>query len=137
MFSDTSKSESGHVFDIPLYVDRLMRANNSGAFLIINITPDDFMQLTGAASCVQIDFPLITARQRGFEPKIRNAASSANLEVIENSGSDGSRFLDININGTSDKVAMICSKILRGVFGVSGDIELMFQHDGLAPSEAT
>jgi hypothetical protein len=137
MFSDAPKSESGHVFDIPLYVDRLMRANDACAFLTINITPDDFMQLTGDASGVQIDFPLITARQRGFETKIRHVASGAHLEVIENSGSDGSRFLDMNVNGASDKVAAICSKILRGVFGVSGDVALTFQHDGLAPSDAT
>jgi hypothetical protein len=114
-----------------------MRAPNPGAFLIINITPDDFMQLTGDASGVQIDFPLITARQRSFETKIKEVALRANLEVIDNSGSDGSCFLDLNVNGSSDKVAATCSEILRGVFGVSGDVLLTFQHDGLAPHHAT
>jgi hypothetical protein len=130
------KSESGRVFDIRLYVARLMRANDACAFLIIKIPPDDFMQLTGDESGVQVDFPLITARQRGFETKIREAASRANLEVIENSGSDGSRFLDLNVNGAPDHVAAICSKLLREVFSISGDVELMFEHDGLAPSTA-
>lgn len=137
MFSDAPKSELGRVFDIPFYVDRLMRANNLYAFLVIQIGPDDFMQLTGEASGVQIDFPLITPRQRGFEAKIREVASGEKLEVVENSGSDGSCFLDMNVNGESGKVAAVCSRVLRQVFSVSGDIELIFQHVGLADGDAT
>ena len=95
------------------------------------------MQLTGDESGVQVDFPLITARQRGLETKIRDVASRANLEVIDNSGSDGSRFLDLNVNGAPAHVAAICSKLLRGVFGISGDVELVFEHEGLAPSNTT
>ncbi|HEU5239255.1 MAG TPA: hypothetical protein VFU37_19145 [Pyrinomonadaceae bacterium] len=114
-----------------------MRANNLYALLVIQIGPDDFMQLTADASGVQIDFPLITPRQRAFEAKIREVASGEKLEVVENSGSDGSRFLDMNVNGESGKVAAVCSRVLRQVFSVSGDIELIFQHVGLADGDAT
>src|SRR6266436_2642960 len=77
---------------------------------------DDFMQLTGAERGVQIDFPLVTPRQRGFEDKVREVASRKGLEVVENLGSDGTRFLDMNVNGESREVAAVCSKVLREVF---------------------
>jgi len=114
MFDNVPKFAKGRVFDIPPYVARLMRSKNAYAFLIITIAhSDDFMQLTGDESGVQIDFILVTARQRGFEDKIREVAAREGLEVFENHGSDGARFLDIYINGESREVAAVCSKLLR------------------------
>jgi hypothetical protein len=126
-------SQPGRVFEIPGYVDRLMRSGNEYAFLIISIAhSDNFLQMTGDESGVQLDFPMVSPRQQTFEEKIRAAASRERLDVIENFGSDGSRFLDVNINGESQHVAAICSKLLREVFSVSGETELIFEHDGLA-----
>jgi hypothetical protein len=115
-----------------------MRSEDANAFLIIEIAhSEDFLQLSGDASGVQIDFPLVTARQRGYEKKIREVASREGLEVVETYGSDGSRFLDMDVNGESSEVTAVCSKLLREVFSVSGDGELLFQHGGLAPVGAT
>ena len=129
------ESETGRIFDLPIYVDRLMRSNGPYAYIIINIVhSEDFVQLSGSASGVEVDFPQITPRQRSFEEKIRGVAGREGLEVVETHGSDGSRFLDLNVNGESRVVAAICSKVLREVYSVSGDVELLFQHVGLAPN---
>ena len=137
MFSSLPKSERGYVFDIPRYVARLMRSVDEHAFLIIKIAHSvDFLQLTGDARRVQIDFPLITPRQRGFEGRISGIASREGLAAVENQGSDGSRFLDIYVEGTPPSVAATCSKLLREVYTVSGDTELVFQHVGLARDDA-
>jgi hypothetical protein len=80
-----------------------------------------------------VDFPQITPRQQSFEEKIRSVAGREGLELVETRGSDGSRFLDLNINGESRVVAAICSKVLCEVYSVSGDAELLFHHEGLAP----
>lgn len=132
------KSERGHVFDIPVYVERLMLSTDESSFLIIDIAhSNDFMQLTGDERGVQLDFPMIAARQQSFEKKIREVASREGLEVEETFGSDGARFLDVNINGDSRHAAAVCSTFLREVFNVPGDAELIFQHAGLAPGRAT
>lgn len=131
--SSKLETESGRIFDLVPYVDRLMRSSDPHAYLIISIVhSEDFMQLTGDASGVQIDFPQVTPRQQSFEQKIRGVARREGLELVENLGSDGSRFLDLNVNGESRVVAAICSKVLREVYSVSGDAELLFEHVGLA-----
>lgn len=114
-----------------------MRSEDEHAFLTIQVAgSDDFLQLSGDKTAVQLDFPMITSRQRAYESKIRNAAESANLAVCENYGSDGARFLDIEVEGSSQTVAAVCSKILREVFNVTGETTLLFQHVGLAPGAA-
>jgi hypothetical protein len=133
--SSSLESESGRIFDLAPYVDRLMRSSNPYEFLIIKIVhSEDFMQLSGNPSGVQVDFPLITPRQLSFEEKIKRVAGREGLEVVETHGSDGSRFMDINLNGESRVIAAICSKVLREVYSVSGDAELLFEHTGLAPN---
>jgi hypothetical protein len=131
------KYEAGRIFDIRAYLDRLMRSQ-AHAFLIINIAhSEEFLQLTGHAGGVQIDFPMVTPRQRSLEGKIRAVASREGLELVENYGSEGTLFLDINLNAELAEVTATCSKVLRQVFNVSGDVELFFQHADLAAGDAT
>jgi len=137
MFPSLPKSEQGNVYGIPGYIARLMRSADERAFLTISIArSDDFLQMTGDGRGVQIDFPMITTRQRSFEEKIRGIALRQGLAVVENLGSDGARFLDVDVEGSPRAVAAVCSKILREVYNVSGDAELIFQHAGLAPGNA-
>jgi len=135
MFSHLSNS--GFAFELPVYIDRLMRSKDEDAFLTIQVAQsEDFLQLTGDNNGVQLDFPMITSRQRGYEKKIRSAAASANLVVVENHGSDGALFLDIDLEGPSQMIAAVCSRMLREIFSVGDDTGLIFQHVGLAPDTA-
>jgi hypothetical protein len=115
------------------HIDRLMRAPSDGAFLIISVSgTDDFLQLTGDTDGVQIDFPLITSRQLSLEAKIRLAAEAEGLAVVENKGSSGERFLDIDIEGHAVEMARVCRVLLRNVFGARDDARLEFEGDGLS-----
>lgn len=137
MFSSLPKTERGHVFDIPGYISRLMRSADARAFLTIRLAgSDDFLQMTGGERGVQLDFPMITPRQRSFEAKVRESVAGQGLAIVENYGSDGARFLDIEVEGTPQAVAAVCSKMLRAVYSVPGDAELIFQHAGLAHGDA-
>jgi hypothetical protein len=119
--------------EIEHYIDRLMSANDDGAFLIISVAGAvDFLQLTGDARGAQIDFPLITDRQRSLEQRIRLAAERVGLPVVENRGGGSDRFLDINVEGTAAEVARVCRALLYDVFGASEGAELEFEGDGLA-----
>jgi hypothetical protein len=115
------------------YVGRLMRADDDTAFLVVTVAgSEDFLQLSGDSEGVQIDFPLITGRQRGLESSIRATAEREGLAVLENLGSDGSRFLDVNMKADAGEVARVCRAFLREVFGAGEGTRLEFKGDGLA-----
>ena len=114
------------------YVERLMRAPEDGAFLIVTVAgSEDFVQMIAGVEDVQIDFPLITERQRGFESKIRATAEGEGLTVEKNEGSDGAHFLDLYLEKDAGRVARVCRAFLREVFGAGEDARLEFESDGL------
>ena len=114
------------------YVERLMRAPEDGAFLIVSVTgSEDFVQMIAGGEDLQIDFPLITDRQRGFESKIRAVASSEGVAVEENEGDDGAHFLDMYTEKDTEHVTRVCRSFLRDVFGAGEDARLEFESDGL------
>jgi hypothetical protein len=114
------------------YVERLMRAPEDGAFLIVTVAgSEDFLQLLAGVEDVQIDFPLITDRQRGVESRIRAAAEGEGLTVEEVEGSDGAHFLDMYLEKDAGRVTRVCRTFLRDVFGAGDDARLEFESDGL------
>jgi hypothetical protein len=110
------------------FVSLLMRSPDK--FLAITVAgTDDFLQVTATSDSAQIDFPLITERQRSFEPKILQAARELGLDFHEARGSDGSRFLDCDFTGTSGEIADACRKLLIHVYGISDSTPLLFETD--------
>ena len=115
------------------YVGRLMGAPEEGAFLIVTVAgTDDFVQMIAGADDVQIDFPLITERQRGSEPQIRATAEREGLTIEENEGDDGARFLDMYLEKDAGRLERVCRSFLREVFWAGEDARLEFESDGLA-----
>ena len=73
------------------YIHQLKQTSpGDGAFLIVTHGTEDFLQMTGDSSGVQIDFPGYCASM-SFESKIRSTAESR-VCTVENKGSEGSRF---------------------------------------------
>jgi hypothetical protein len=113
---------------IDAFVSALMRAPDP--FLIIGVAgTEDFLQLTASSRGAQIDFPLITERQRHLEPKILQAAAELHLDFHETRGTDGSRFLDCDLVGNSAEIADVCRKLLIHVYGISDSTRLAFETD--------
>jgi len=119
----------GDASKIEVFVSMLMRSSDQ-KFLIVGVRgTEDFLQLTGAPDGAQIDFPLITERQRSLEPKIRQAAEELHLDFRETRGSDGSRFLDCDFTGSAREIADACRKLLVYVYGISETTPLTFETD--------
>jgi hypothetical protein len=111
-------------------IARLMQSA-SQTLLIVHVPhTEDFLQLSATPKSAQIDFPLITDRQRALEPKIREAAAALHLNFHETRGSDGSRFLDCDFSGSPREIAHTCRQLLTRVFGISEDAPLTFESDG-------
>ena len=122
-------SDAGELRD---YVERLLSAPGDGAFLIVTVAgTEDFLQMLVCGEELQIDFPLVTARQRALEPKIRAVAGGEGLAVEEVSGSNGAHFLDMYLEKDARRVARVCRTFLREVFGAGEDAPLEFKGDGL------
>jgi hypothetical protein len=119
----------GTVAELEPRISNLMHSGRQ-TFLIVRIAgTKDFLQVNATPDSAQIDFPLITDRQRELEPRIRDAAAALLLDFRETRGSDGSRFLDCDLTATPAEIASACRQLLTRVFGVSEDARLAFESD--------
>jgi hypothetical protein len=109
--------------------DLLSTRSEDGAFLIITVSgTEDFVQLVGDASGVQLDFPLVTGRQLSFESAFKALAQREGLDIVENS--DGtSRFLDINLASDAGNVTRVTKLFLRELFRVNDQSTLEFERE--------
>ena len=120
----------GNIDSIEDMINSLMNSSNEYSFLIIQINEtEDFIQFTGGPGGVQLDFPLITERQKSLESDFRRVSIDLNLKVIENKGAEGDRFLDIELNGNPFEITEIIKKFIRNLFNVNSGSKLVFQYD--------
>ena len=120
----------GNIYNIEGMIKDLMNSSNDYAFLIIKIYgTEDFVQFTGDLEGVQLDFPLITKRQKSLESTFHRASRDLNQEVIENKGSDGSRFLDIELYGNASEITDIVTEFMAKLFNVNSGTKLVFEYD--------
>ena len=124
-------SAKGATADISIYINGLMNASSENGVLIINVSGNaDFVQFTGGKSGVQMDFPLITDRQLSFHSSIEKLASSMGLESVINTGTDGAKFLDIELKGTSTEISTTVEKFIVELYGSGHPPVLEFQTHG-------
>jgi hypothetical protein len=136
--NNKSGTAYGNYYDIQNYIEQLVISEESDAFIIITIKgTNDFLQLTGNTSEIQIDFPLITKQQKQNEDKIILAAKKLNLDYIYNTGSDGSKFLDFNIKNNVSNISQVTKNLLIEVFKVDENTVLEFEYNGFIIHEAT
>ena len=128
--SNDSVTSIGNVESIESIIKSLMKSTNEYAFLIIKIHgTEDFIQFTGDAKGVQLDLPLITERQKELETAFWHVGKDLNLKVVENKGSDGSRFLDIDLNGNAFEITNIVKIFIEKLFNVNSSTKLVFEYD--------
>ena len=117
----------GTIDNIDGNIEKLMNSSLDDSFLVIQSKDnEDFIQLTGGIKGVQLDFPLITEKQKKSESTFRNTCKELNLNIIENKGSDGTVFLDVDINGTTSEVANVIKKFAIKFLNVNSKTNLQF-----------
>jgi hypothetical protein len=125
--STETNSVSGKLDDLKDHLRTLMSSDEDGAFLAVTISKTgDFIQFTGDSAGVQLDFPQITERQKELSNKFHAIAMEMGLIVIKNEGSDGSQFLDINIQGNVSKVTEIAAKFISDLYGIEEETGLIY-----------
>ena len=106
---DTTKGIVGTIKDLEGHLGQMMmRGSEKHAFVIAIVQgTNDFVQFSGDTDSIELDFPLVTDRQKSMEEKFRSAAKSMNLEVIDNRGTGSNLFLDIDLKGTAAEVSVV------------------------------
>ena len=123
----------GRLSELEQYVDRLMRSTSETSFLVVIVeNDDDFIQMTGNREGVQLDFPLVTQRQQMREELIKIGAQADGLLIVENRGTNGARFFDIDIEGSAEEIAGVCRRFIKRLFDIDEEVLLTFNFDGLA-----
>ena len=126
--SDDTTTWVGNVDEIESNIEKIMRSTKKDAFLVAKVRgTSDFIQFTGDAKGVQLDFPLITDRQKSMESAFRSIAKELNLEIVENAGSGGDTFLDIDIKGTAAEIAVIGRTFMENLFRVNQSTKIEYE----------
>ena len=125
--STETNSVPGKLSDINDHLKKLMYSDEDGAFLAVTISEtSDFIQFTGDKTGVQLDLPQITERQKELSSKFHNIAKEMGLVVINNEGTDGSKFLDINIHGDLSLVTEIVTKFITDLYEIKEETDLIY-----------
>jgi len=123
----TNYSESGLLADLPKQFDLLQNSTSSFETLVISVnSTSEFVQFSKYGKNIELDFPLVTDNQKILEPKFREVCKVHALEIRDSEGSDGSRFLDVDLPQGTEKRATIVKNILTDVFDVTERAKLKF-----------
>jgi hypothetical protein len=124
--NDTATSV-GSIDDIESNIEKMMRSSKQDAFLIVTVYgTSDFIQFTGDAKSVQLDFPLVTDEQKSMETAFRSVAKELNLNTVENRAGD-EIFLDIDIKGTAAEISIIAKALIIKLFMVNQNTKIEYE----------
>ena len=123
---------SGTFADLQPQLDRLVRATDPHAFLVIELedTPH-FVQFSAGADVIELDYPIVTVEQRSREAAVRQFCTTAGHRLRETTGSNGARFLDCDLPRDATLAAAAVRQALEAVFGATATTRLLFGGDRL------
>lgn len=95
---------------------------------------DQFVQYSGGTTGIQLDLPVITQHQQDREAKIRAFFAGRREPLVERRGTDGARFLDVDLPADPDRLARLTAGLVCEVFGAPRTVKLVVQSHGLPPA---
>jgi len=117
----------GRFSDLGSYLGGLMAADNPHAFLVVAFRGGPhFVQFSGHKGGIQLDMPLITPEQISLHSSLEATCRNEGLTPKIDKGSDGSEFLDCDIDGEFDVVVLAAENIITSAFGVKQDDKVMY-----------
>ncbi len=97
-----------------------------GALIIAINGKEDFIQFSRDGTSIQLDYPLISSRQKELEQKYRAICKDLDLELQTSTGSDGSRFLDAAVPSEPTKLSHLSKTILERLYEANDATKLKF-----------
>jgi hypothetical protein len=125
---DNTEVVAGTTKDLENYIGIMMLSAEKYAFVIATVKGTrDFVQFSGNTKNIQLDFPLITDRQKSMEAAFRTTAKDMDLKIIENRGTGGETFLDINLKGTAAEISVVARTFMERFFGITQDTKIKYR----------
>ncbi|MDQ2078533.1 hypothetical protein [Marinimicrobium sp. ABcell2] len=88
------------------------------------IDTSDFIQFSHFRGHIQVDFPLVTDRQKSLRDKYEREVGKLGYVTEVSQGSDGASFLDFDAPADPDKMTEICATLLKRTFELTGNEKL-------------
>jgi hypothetical protein len=125
---DNTEGLVGTIKDLENYIGIMMLSTEKYAFVIATVKGTrDFVQFSGNTKNIQLDFPLITDRQKSMEAAFRTTAKEMDLKIIENRGTGGDVFLDIDLKGTTAEISAVARTFMEKFFGITQDTKIKYR----------
>ena len=125
---DNTEDLVGTTKDLENYIGIMMLSAEKYAFVIATVKGTrDFVQFSGNTKNIRLDFPLITDRQKSMEVAFRTTAKEMDLKIIENRGTGGEVFLDIDLKGTTTEISVAARTFMERFFGITQDTKIKYR----------
>jgi hypothetical protein len=112
---------------------RFGRAERAVVILTVPGT-DQFVQFSGGRNGIQLNLPLVTRDQLDREAAIRAFVAERGERVIESRGTNGARFLDVELPADPDRLALLTAGVFSEAFGAPQTVKLTIQTDRPLPA---
>lgn len=123
----TNSPVQGLTIDIENYINGLVGVPNEDGVLIITISgTSKFVQFNGGGYGVQMDFPLVTQEQKSMRASIEAVGKEMDLVAIINLGTDGSEFIDFDLDGSPSEISNIVESFMAKLYGTNESTQLEF-----------
>ena len=113
-------------------VSKLMRSDNPSSFFVVKVSnTEDFLQFSHMSGGVEMDYPQVTPRPFEMRAKFHAVCDALRLQIRTTYGSDGSEFLDVEIEGPELVVVSRIREVLSEMFCVYADdsVEVELSND--------
>jgi hypothetical protein len=125
---DSTRVTAGTIKDLEGNIGQMMISTEKHPFVIAIVQgTNDFVQFSGDTKSIELDFPLVTDRQKSMEEKFRSMAKSMNLEAIERRGTGGELFLDIGLKGTAAEVSIVARAFMEKFLGIDQNTRIEYR----------
>ncbi len=133
--SHSNESREISFTELNTYLYALKNSTDPDAFLIITVArTENFFQFKRLGEGLEVDFPLVTERQKTKEALVREAYKVLGLDVRETRSTSGDRFLDASVLGTATQVHSQILKLYQQVFNIEASSRLQLEWCGLSIS---
>jgi len=126
----TNIKNQGSLSEAPRYLEALLKSQDSDSYVIItHEASGHFLQFSPGENIIQMDFPVITKKQRDKSDVIKESCSKLGLVLKVTNGTDGSMFYDWDMSGTPEEMCKIIIQVFSEAFGTKPEDNFVFEHD--------
>ncbi len=119
--------------EMPKFFKALKNANQFESFLILSLADTEkYIQFKYVEEKYEIDFPIVTDKQKKDEKRIRTVCKSIGLVPVVNKSSDpADYFLDIYLDTDENSISETVKKLFQQIYSAKENSVLIASYNNL------